>query len=444
MERLSIGDLFDRTALGLGEREAIVFAAQDVRWKYRELHARVAQLAKGLMGVGVEVGDHVALFAANRVEWTLAQLAIAKVGGVLVPIDPAAGAADLAHVLAHSDASTLLLADTAGGVSLYDVLREACPELPHARPGHLASRRLPALKRVALLGDDGAERAGTISLHGVLTFGAGITTHLLRRRLEAVEPADVAMIQYTAGTTGPAKGVELTHANVVHDALAVGECMRLGRHDRVCVPVSFARPLGSVVGALGTFARGATLVVPGEHFDAGAMLATLAGERCTALVAETRMLVSALRHPAVLHADLGTLRTGIMVGAECPVGAMPEIVSRLHLPELTVGYGQVETTAVVTQSRTGDSLDLRATTVGRALPGVEVKIVDPVTGTDLQIGHEGELCCRGYPVMRGYYKRPELTATTLGANGWLRTGDLAVMDRFGDCTLTGRLPVRSS
>lgn len=444
MERLTIGELFDRAALGMGEREAVVFPAQAVRWKYRDLHARVTQIAKGLMGLGVDVGDHVGIFATNRVEWTLVQLAVAKLGAILVPIDPSAGATELAHVLAHSDASTLFLVDAAGGVSLYDVLLECCPDLADARPGHLASRRFPALKRVVFLGDAAAERGGVLSWTSVLTAGAGITNHLLRRRQEPIEATDLATIHYTAGTTTAPKGVELTHANVVQNAIAVGDCMRLGRADRVCVPVSFARPLGGVVGTLGCLGRGAALVVPSEHFDPGAMLAVVAAERCTALVAETRMLVSTLRHPDVLHTDLGSLRTGIMAGAPCPVGLMPEIVARLHLPELTVAYGQAETTAVVTQSRTGDSLELRADTVGRALPDVEVKIVDPKTGVDLPIGTEGELCCRGYPVMRGYYKMPELTAAKLGANGWLRTGDLAVMDRFGDCTITGRRTVRSS
>jgi fatty-acyl-CoA synthase len=443
MERLTIGELFDRAALGMGERDAVVFSAQAVRWKYRELHARVVQLAKGLMGLGVDVGDHVGIFAANRVEWTLVQLAVAKVGAILVPVDPTASVEHLAHVLAHSDTPTLFVIDDTDGVSSYEVLAECCPELATARPGHLSSRRFPQLKRVIHLGDAATERSGVLAWSGVLAGGAGISDHLLRRRQEPIEAADVAMIQYTAGTTGVPKGVELTHANVVNDAIGVGDCMRIARKDRVCVPVSFARTLGCVVGALGSLGRGATMVVPAERFDAGSLLAAIASERCTAVVTETRMLVSALRHPDVLHADVQSLRTGLMVGA-CPVGLMPEIVTRLHLPDLTVGYGQTETTAVVTQSRPGDSLDLRATTVGRALPDLEVKIVDPVTGVDLPTGSEGELCCRGYPVMRGYYKLPETTTATLGANGWLRTGDLAVMDRFGDCMITGRVAVKSS
>jgi len=437
MERLTVGDFFDRVALGIGEREALVFPDQGVRWRYREAHARVSQLAKGLMGLGVDRGDHVAVFATNRVEWVVLQLAVARVGAVLVPVDPAASAAELEHVLTHSDASTLFLVDRVDDVSLCDVLVECCPEVTGGRPGHLSSRRFPALKRVALLGDGEAPR-NILPWTDVLTAGAGITDHLLRRRQEGVEAADLAMLQYTAGTTGTPKGVELTHLNLVNDAIAAADCMRLLRSDRVCVPVPFARTFGSVLGALATFGRGATMIVPAEHFDAGATLAAIAAERCTALHAEPRMLASTLRHPQVLHADLTSLRTGIIMGADVPVGLMPEVVQRLHLPEVTVAYGQTETTAVITQTRTDDPLDLRATTVGRALPDVEVRIVDPTSGVELSMGSEGELCCRGFPVMRGYYKMPEATAATIGGNGWLRTGDLAVMDRFGYCTITGR------
>ncbi len=443
MERLTVGDYFDRAALGMGEREAAVFVDARVRWRFRDLHAHVTHVAKGLMGLGVGVGDHVALFASNRVEWVLVQLAAAKVGAVLVPIDPAAGVDDLAHVLAHSDAATLFLVDRIDEVSLYDVLLQCCPELARARPGHISSRRFPFLKRIALLG--AADRLpGALSWSEVLGAGAGITNHLLRRRQDSVEPADVATIQYTSATTGAAKGVELTHLNLVNEAIAVGDCMRLVRNDRLCVAAPFAQPFGSVVGTLAALGRGAAMVVPAEHPDAGKMLGALAAERCTALNAEPRLLGSALRHPDVIRLDFSSLRTGVIAGVEIPVGLVPEVVARLHVPEATVAYGRPETTAVATQTRTDDPLDLRATTVGRALPDVEVRIVDPTTGVEMPVGGEGELCCRGFPVMRGYYKMPELTATTIGGNGWLRTGDLAVMDRFGYCTLTGRRPLRPS
>jgi fatty-acyl-CoA synthase len=436
MERLPLGDFFDRTALGAGEREALVFPEASVRWRYRDVHARVGQLAKGLMGLGIDAGDHVAVFATNRPEWVLLEIAVAKIGAVLVPIDPSAGANDLAAVLAHADATALFLVDRVDEVSLCDVFFNACPEARAGR-AHLASRRFPALKRAALLGDGDAPR-GILPWTDVLSAGAGISDHLLRRRQEAVEAPDLAALHHTAGTSGPPKLVELTHLNLVNDAVAAGDCMRLVRGDRLCVPVAFARPFG-VLGILAALGRGATVIVPAECFAAGATLATLAAEHCTALLAEPRMLGSMLLHPDVLHTDLSTLRTGIVTGAACPPGLLPEAITRLHLPDVTVAYGLTETTAVITQTRTDDAIDLRARTVGRALPDVEVRIVDPKTGVEVATGSEGELCCRGFPVMRRYYKAPEATAATLGANGWLRTGDLAVMDRFGYCTLTGRV-----
>ncbi len=389
------------------------------------------------MGLGIDAGDHVAVFATNRPEWVLLEIAVAKIGAVLVPIDPGAGASDLGALLAHSDAAALFLVDRVDELSLCDVFFAACPEARAGR-AHLASRRFPALKRVALLGEGDAPR-GVLPWADVLAAGAGISDHLLRRRQETVEPRDLAALHYTAGTTGEPKGVELTHLNLVNDAIAAGDCMRLGRRDRLCVPVAFARPFGAVVGILTTLGRGATMVVPAECFGAGTTLGVLASERCTALIAEPRMLGSMLRHPDILRTELSTLRTGIVAGGACPPALLSEAITRLHLPELTVAYGPAETTAVITQTRTDDPIDLRARTVGRALPDVEVKIVDPRTGVEVAAGSEGELCCRGFAVMRGYYKAPEATATTLGANGWLRTGDLAVMDRFGYCTITGRV-----
>jgi fatty-acyl-CoA synthase len=439
MECLTIGDFFDRIALGVGEHEALVFPDQRVRWGYRETYARVTQLAKGLMGLGIDMGEHVAVLATNRSEWVLLQLATAKIGAVLVPIDPASGARELADILAHSDAAALFVTDRADDVSFLDVLIECCPEVRNARPGRLASRRFPLLKRVALLGD-GADAGfpGVLTWPDVLTAGAGITDHLLRRRQNAIEPADVVSIHYITGTTDSPRGVELTHLNQVSNAIAVGDCMRLGRRDRLCVPVPFFQPFGCVLGTLTTFGRGATMVVPAEHFDAGKTLAAVGEERCTALYGEPRMLGSALRHPHVIRVDLSSLRTGVVMGA-CPVGFMPEIVERLHLREVTVAYGRTEATAVITQTRTEDSLDIKTTTVGRALPDVEVKIVHPKTGIEVPLGSEGELCCRGALVMRGYYKMPEATAATIGGNGWLRTGDLAVVDQYGYCAITGRV-----
>ena len=439
MERLTIGHLFDRVALGSGDPEALVFPAASLRLGYRETHARVSQLAKGLIGLGVNVDDRVALWATNRPEWILVQLAVAKVGAVLVPIDPALGADELAAVLAQSEASTLFLVDRHDDVSFVDVLLECCPELAKGRPGRLASRRLPHLKRVAFLGAADARPSGASTWTDVLTAGIGITDHLLRVRQDGIEPGDVVTILYDPDALDPPRGAELTHLNLVNDAFYAAECMRLTRRDRVCVPVPLSTAAGCVLGTIGVLGRGGVLVVPDERLDVGRMLRVASAEHCTALYGEARSFGAAVRHPETIRVDLRTLRTGVVMGGGCTLETMRGIVERLHVPDVTVAYGRNEASAVITQTRIEDPLDLRVTTVGRALPHVEVKVVDPKTGAEVPRGSEGELRCRGYPVMRGYHALPEATAQTIGPHGWLRTGDRAVMDQHGYCTLTGRV-----
>lgn len=444
MERLTIGAVFDRVALGVGERSAVVFAEPGVRWGYRDLHGRVCQVAKGMIGLGVEAGDRVAVWAATRPEWLLLQIAAAKIGAVLVPLDPAAGPEDLARGLAGSGASTLFLSERRGDGAALDVFAECCPEIATARPGRFASRRLPGLKRIAFLGD-AADAGGVVGWPDVLRAGAGVTDHILRVRQDAIEPGDPATIVFTSGTTRPPRPVVLSHLSLVHEAFAVGEVLRLTRRDRVCVAAPFFRTLGCGLGTLGTLGRAATLVVPSPTVDAARMLTAVASERCTVLYGEPALFASALRRPETLHLDLGSLERGIVAGGACPPDVVREAALRLRVANLTVAYGQTEATAVITQTRTDDPLHLHTTTVGRALPHVEVKIVDPTTGAEVPRGDEGELCCRGFPVMLGYHELPDETAAVLSASGWLRTGDLAVMDQHGYCAITGRAPrARSS
>jgi fatty-acyl-CoA synthase len=247
------------------------------------------------------------------------------------------------------------------------------------------------------------------------------------------------MIQYTSGTTGGPKGAELTHVNLVNNAVYAGECMRLGRGDRVCVPVPFYHCFGCVLGTLLTVSRGATMVVPAEHFDAEKTLAAVAAERCTVLHGVPTMFIAELAHRRFADFDLRSLRTGIMGGAPCPIEVMQQVVRRMHAREMTIGYGQTEASPLITQTRTEDPIELRVSTVGRALPHVEVKIADPGTGVELGRGMQGELCCRGYLVMRGYYRMPQATAAAIDREGWLHTGDLATMDERGYCRITGRI-----
>ena len=437
MESTPIGDLFDHIARGAPDREALVFAQAAVRWTYRDVLDRVQRLAKALIGLGVERGDHVALWAANRPEWVLIQLATAKVGAALVAIDPLGSVDALAFVLAHSDATTLFLTERAGDVDQLALLGACCPELPGARLGRIASRRFAHLKRVALIDDRRAP--GVFAWSDVLAASAGISDHMLRVRQESVDVDDPALLQYTSGTTGQPKGVELTHRNLLSDAYYTGESMRLGARDRLCIPVPLHLTLGSVLGTLTALCRGATIVVPAERFDAEATLVAIAAERCTAVHGVPWMFQAMLAQRRFHDFDLSSLRTGVVAGAPCPPQVMRAIVGRMHAREMTVAYGAAEATAVITQTRTEDPIELRVTTVGRALPHVEVRLVDPQSGRDVARGEQGELWCRGYPVMRGYYKLPEPTAAAIDREGWLHTGDLARMDEHGYCSLTGRV-----
>ena len=437
MERITIGDLFDRVARGGGEREAFVFTDRDVRWTWRDALARTTQLAKALIGLGIDQGDHVAVWATNWPEWVLLQLATAKIGAVLVTVNPAYRAEELAYVLEQSDATALFMIDGFRDARYPDLFAAICPEIARTRAGKLASRRFPRLKRVALF--EGLESPGMLMWGDVLAAGAGISDHLLRRRQEAVDPDDPAMILYTSGTTGFPKGAELTHVNLVNNAYYVGECMRFTKNDRLCVPVPFYHCFGCVLGTMLTVTHGSTMVVPADYFDPGKTLDAVAAERATALYGVPAMFIAELAHPRCGELDLTSLRTGTMGGAPCPIEVMREVVRRMHLREMTISYGQTETSPVITQTRTEDPLEVRVSTVGRALPHVEVRIVDPATGHEVPRGTQGELCCRGYLVMRGYYKMPEATSAAIDRDGWLHTGDLATMDEHGYCRITGRI-----
>jgi fatty-acyl-CoA synthase len=436
MERITIGDGFDRVARGTPDRVAFVFVESGVRWTYRGALGRVQRLAKALIGLGVERGDHVAVWATNRPEWVLVQLAAAKIGAVLVPLSTAYGTEELAYALEQSDATTLFAIDRIGDVDCLALLAECCPEMPGARPGHIASRRLPRLKRVALLDDRRAP--GVLSWSEVLAASAGITDHMLRRRQETVAPDDPASIVYTAGTTGPPRGAEFTHLSLVNTAYYAGECMRLSARDSLCVAVPFHDPLGHVLGTLTSAVRAVTMVVPAETFDASATLEAIAQERCTALHGTPAMLTALLAQPRLLDLDVSSLRTGILPAVAGAGGVLQQVAGRTRCRELTVAYGRTEGSPVITQTRAEDPLEVRLASAGRALPHVEVKIADPA-GCELRRGEEGELCCRGYVVMRGYYAMPEATAAAIDDAGWLHTGDLATMDEHGYCRVTGRV-----
>jgi len=441
MDRNTIGTAFDRTAHGAGDREACVFPGADLRWTYRALQEHTVQLAKSLIGLGIDSGDHVAVWATNQPEWVPLQLAIAKIGAVLVSVNPECRADELTYVLEQSDATTLVMMDRSRDSNLLAILNESCADLADSAPGRLTSRAFPRLKRVALIGESSAP--GVLPWVDVMRAGAGISDHMLRRREDTVDPRDTAMVQYTSGTTSVPKGAQLTHANLLTNAVAVGARLRLTDADRVCVPVPFHQSFGNVLGTLTSIVHGATIVVPAEQFDAGSTLAAIAHERCTVVHGVPTMFRAALEHPRFATFDLTSLRTGIMAGEPCPDELMRQVVDRMHVREITIAYGHPETSPAMTQTRPEDPISLRVSTIGRPLPGVYVKIVDD-TGHEVPTGAEGELCCRGALVMRGYYKMPEATADVIDQNGWLHTGDLATMDEHGYCRIVGAVtPVKA-
>ncbi len=434
---LTIGALLDQTASRCASSDALVFPEFRLRQSYRQLRDSVDRLAKGLIGLGIEPGEHLAVWATNWPQWVWLQFAAAKVGAVLVTVNPAYRAGELAYVLEQSEASGLFMISRFRDSDYMAMLREVCPEIAGSRPGRLAAKRFPRLRRVALFEESGLP--GVLGWRDVMAAGIGISDHMLRKVEEQVDPQDVVNIQYTSGTTGFPKGAQLTHRNLFQNAYYSGECMRLTERDRLCVPVPFYHCFGCVLGTLVAVCRGCAVVVPSEHFDAEKTLAAAAAERCTVIHGVPTMFVAELSHPRFEEFDLRSLRTGIMAGAPCPEELMKQVVERMHAKEMTIAYGQTEASPVITQTRAEDPIALRVSTVGRPLPGVEVKIVDPASGRRVPAGSQGELCCRSAMVMKGYYNMPEATAEAIDAEGWLHTGDLAVMDEHGYCRITGRI-----
>jgi fatty-acyl-CoA synthase len=436
MRRVTIGALLEETVARQPEREALVYGTAGHRLTYSEFRAACDAAARGLIALGLARGEHLALWATNCPEWVVLQFASASIGVVLVTVNPAYRSQELAYVLRQSNAKGLALVERFRTSDYVAMLHEVCPEIAAAASG-TPPAACPALREVVLI--RGTASSGLRSWQAMLDAGRRVSDAELVARRRAVAPDDVVNIQYTSGTTGFPKGAQLTHVNLVNNALAVGERLRLGPDDRVCIPVPLYHCFGCVLGTLACAASGAAMVLPGEHFDAEQTLAVAAAERATALYGVPTMFIAMLEQPRFASFDLRSLRTGIMAGAPCPIEVMRQVVERMHATEMTIAYGQTEASPVITQTCPDDSIELRVATVGRPLPGVEVKIVDPGTGAALGPGAQGELCCRGYLVMKGYYEMPEATAAAIDTDGWLHTGDLAVMDERGYYRITGRI-----
>lgn len=432
----TIGEALDRTAALYPDNLALAVRHQNVRHSYRDLVQIVNMAARGLLGLGIEKGDRVAIWATNCAEWVITQFATAKIGAILVNINPAYRAYELEYALKQSESQTLILIRGFRGADYLSTLFSICPEAAAAKPGGLRSDKFPALKNLIFIGEDGP--ASMFSWKQVLEAGSGISQAELEERQESLEFDDAINIQYTSGTTGLPKGALLSHHNIVNNALLIGRSMRITSEDRICIPVPFYHCFGMVLGNMVCALYGAAMVVPAEYFDALATLRAVHEERCTALYGVPTMFIAELECPEFDEFDLSSLRTGIMAGAPCPIELMKRVVSQMHCREMTIAYGLTEASPVITQTRTDDPIELRVTTVGRPLPHTEVKIIDPRSGKIVPRGTQGELCARGYLVMKGYYNNPEATREAIDRDGWLHTGDLAAMDENGYINITGR------
>jgi fatty-acyl-CoA synthase len=413
----TIGENLRRTAERFPDREALVVAHQGVRLTYRQLWERTGTVARALLVRGVKRGDRVGIWAPNRHEWVLLQYGAARMGAILVNVNPAYRVHELEHVLTQSGVSFLVMARSFRGADYVEMVREV-------------RLRCPSLRETVVLEDDwdelleGAKRLSEEELHH------------LERELQFDDPINV---QYTSGTTGFPKGATLSHHNILNNGYFVGEFCRYTEADRVCIPVPLYHCFGMVMGNLACTSHGAAMVFPAEGFDPAAVMRTVAQERCTSLYGVPTMFIAELEHPEFGSFDFSSLRTGIMAGSPCPVEVMKRVQRDMHMPEVTICYGMTETSPVSTQSRTDDPLDKRVATVGQVHPHVEIRIIDPTTGRIVPRGTPGELCTRGYSVMIGYWDDPHATHQAIDGGRWMHTGDLATMDEDGYVNIVGRI-----
>ena len=437
VEGLTVGGLLDLVAERRPDDDALVYPDRDLRHSYREFRKVVEGCARALMALGLRKGDHVAVWGQNVPEWVILQFATGKMGAVLVTVNPAYKAQELKYVLDQSDAAALFLTSGVKDADFIEILGQAVPELVDTADGELSVEELPHLRHVVLMGEGDRRGLPIMTFEEFVERGTEVSPEDLDERQDSLDAGEVINMQYTSGTTGFPKGVQLTHANIVKNAFYIGECMELGPEDRVCIPVPFFHCFGCVLGTLNTVTHEGTMV-PVEQFDPEKVLQAVHEERCTAVLGVPTMFIAELEHPDFEEYDTSSLRTGIMAGSPCPMEVMKQVVDVMGASEITIAYGQTESSPVITQTRTKDPLELRVSTVGRVLPETEVRIVDVDTGEDCSPGEQGELWTRGYLVMKGYYKMEDKTREVIDEDGWLHTGDLAVMDENGYVKITGR------
>ena len=434
-QSLTLGQILDRTVAAHADRDAIIYPDRSFRLTYGAFAEVVNQLAKGLMAMGIKKGQKVAVWATNIPYWVALQFAAAKIGAVLLTVNTNYNSTELAWLLEQSDTETLFIMDGDKDTDFIQTVYDLLPELKTRARGQMTSPRFPHLKRVCFLGQE--KHRGMYSLPEIMALAPLTSDAEYAARQAELDVHDVANILYTSGTTGIPKGVMLTHHSVGNNGWWVGENQRFSEHDRVCLPIPLFDCFGCVLGVLAAVSHGTAMVIL-ENFDPVQVMASVAQERCTALYGVPAMFMAVLEDPLFNKFDFSSLRTGVMAGSACPVPVMRQVIDRMHMHAITICYGLTENAAVMTQTRPEDSLQHRTETVGRAMPRIEVKIVDPHTGRRMAAGEQGEVCCRGHSVMQGYYKMPAATAAAIDADGWLHSGDLGVLDADGYLAIIGR------
>ncbi|MBI5591333.1 MAG: AMP-binding protein [Deltaproteobacteria bacterium] len=435
LRSLTLGQILDKAIFSHPDNEAIVYVDRDLRLTYRQFGDLVDRMAKGLMALGVQKGEKVAVWSTNIPYWVALQFATAKIGAVLLTVNINYKREELAYLLRQSEAENMFLIDGYQDTDYLQTVYELIPELKTQERGYLTSTEFPDLKRVFFLGPE--KHRGLYSVPELLGLSPMIPHEEYQARQALNDPHDVVNMQYTSGTTGFPKGVMLTHYNIGNNGYYIGLNQNFGPKDRVCLPVPLFHCFGCVLGVLAAVNHGAALVIL-ESFDPVQVMASIEQEKCTALYGVPTMFIAVLEHKLFNKFDFSSLRTGIMAGSPCPIQVMRQVMEKMNMKEVTICYGLTEASPVITQTRIGDDIELQVTTVGRALPEIEVRIVDPETHEVLPSGQQGEVCCRGYNVMKGYYNMPEATAKAIDPDGWLHSGDLGVMDGNGYVSITGR------
>lgn len=432
----TIGDYFrDQVAID-PDHEFVVYPDRDLRWTYAEFDERTDNLAKGLLAIGMKPGDHLGVWARNIPDWLTFMYATAKIGVVMVTVNPVYKSHELDYVLKQSDMKALCVIDAYRDVDYIKIIRDLVPESLEQQRGYLESEKFPCLKNLIYMGPE--KHRGFYSVPELMLLGQHQPEDSLERAREQFDNNDVVMMQYTSGTTGFPKGVMLTHRNILNNGFYIGEGQRLGAPDRVTLPVPFFHCFGCVLGVMACLTHRSTMIIV-EDFNAELVLQAIHKERATAVYGVPTMFIAELNHPDFDKFDLSSLRTGIMAGSPCPPETMREVMDRMNMREVTICYGLTETSPVFTQTSADDDIEHKCETVGRKHPPVDVRVIDPSDGHICGPGEPGELCCKGYNVMKGYYKMPEATAEAIDADGYLHSGDLGMVDEDGYYRVTGRI-----